>query len=151
MIIPTFSSLQKQVSQTHIDYCLSNKPTYFAIADEYVELQTKFLKDTFLSEITLWMDMIFYPLYTLISVLFFGSDVTVFTGLTIQKTIQHWKDWFRYKELSAKLREWTSIARSIGGPFISTNDPTYHVYVYADAMTRLHTAVTLSKKCAKRL
>lgn len=149
-MIPNSKSIRNLISQSHIEYCLSNSPTYFAIADEYVELQKKFLKEDLVSHLSLWVDMVIYPLFTLISILFFGSEVTVFTGLTIQKTIQLWQEWFRYKHLTKKIREWMNVVRSIGGPFISTNDPTYHMYVYADTMMRLHAAVTFSEKCAKR-
>jgi hypothetical protein len=53
------------------------------------------------------------------------------------------------------VREWTNIVRAVGGPFISTNDAKYHIYVYADGMqefTLLYWAGGASpKKVLKRV
>jgi hypothetical protein len=57
-----------------------------------------------------------------------------------------------FDSLNSEIREWTRIVKSVGGPFISANDSTYHVFVYADAMERLRSGLFgLSKKGTKRL
>jgi hypothetical protein len=72
--------------------------------------------------------------------------------MTIHKTVSLWVDWIRYKELDSEIHEWIKIVKSNGGPFISTNDVSYHTYVYADGMQRLYnTFPILSKKGTKRL
>jgi hypothetical protein len=53
------------------------------------------------------------------------------------KCWQLWKQLFRYQELLAEVWYWKLVVRLVGGPWISTNDPDYHNFVYADAMTRL--------------
>lgn len=58
--------------------------------------------------------------------------------MSTHKTISKWHQYLRYIELKYETNEWKAIVQSIGGPFISTNDDKYHVYVYADGMQRLH-------------
>jgi len=48
-----------------------------------------------------------------------------------------WVDWFQYYNITQETLEWKKFVQSAGGPFISTNDPMYHLYVYADGMQRL--------------
>jgi len=62
----------------------------------------------------------------------------IFNMLSIHKTITLWQDWFEYQTLTKHVHRWMNIVRPIGGPFIATNDPDYHVYVYADAMQRIY-------------
>ena len=70
--------------------------------------------------------------------------------ISLHKTISLWTQWFQFKTLTYEIREWTSIVRSIGGPFISSNDPTYHMFVYADGMQRVWDSLfVLPEKCAK--
>ena len=40
-------------------------------------------------------------------------------------------------ELREEINSWISIVKKVDGPWISTNDSQYHLYVYADAMQRL--------------
>jgi len=57
--------------------------------------------------------------------------------MTIHKTVTMWIDWFQYYNITQETLEWKKFVQTAGGPFISTNDPTYHMYVYADGMQRL--------------
>jgi hypothetical protein len=106
-----------------------------------VKLQSIFIKETAIEIASLWLEMVISPLASLLYCLWYKVSPSIFTILSLQKTLQLWSDWFRFKYLAAEIREWTNIVRSIGGPFISTNDPLYHIYVYADAMQRLNTSL----------
>lgn len=118
-------------------FILNRNKSYFALAQEYVELEQLFKKETFFEKLNSWIDMVIYPLVVLFGILFFGQQMSFFTIMTIHKTVTSWIKWFRYKELISDTHEWKAIVRSAGGPFISTNDETYHMYVYADGMQRL--------------
>jgi len=121
-----------------ITYMILNNKPYFKLADEFVTLEQRFKKESRFETLMLWVDMLLYPIYTLCSILFFGKRMDIFTILSAQKTFTIWTDWVRYKQLQREIHEWTKIVRSVGGPFISTNDETYHVFVYADGMQRLY-------------
>jgi hypothetical protein len=98
---------------------------------------------------------VLYPLFTLCSILFFKQQLGLFTVMSIHKTVTKWGQYFRYLELKHMTDEWKTIVKSVGGPFISTNDEMYHMYVYADGMQRLHDdllgGLLLPKERAKRL
>jgi hypothetical protein len=140
-----------RVNQTTSNYILLNGKSFFEKAEEFVELQTKFIKETFYEKLSLWVDMIISPLITLVMCLYSKELPSVFTMISLQKVVSLWYDWVRFKIMAQDVGEWVSIVRSVGGPFISTNDPTYHVYVYADGMERLRNSLfRFSKKGAKR-
>jgi len=106
---------------------------YFEKADKYVELSRVFLKESWLEKLSLWIDMVIHPIY----LLYIFEKPTIMFMFSLYKCINIWLDWFEFQMLNADLREWVNIVRFIDGPFISTNDPTYHVFVYADGMERL--------------
>lgn len=118
-------------------YLVLNKKKYFSIREEYAGLQQLFQKETVLEKLSIVFDMIIYPLFTLGSIILYNQEIGLLTVLSIQKTVSIWFNWIRYMELSQEINEWKNIVRSIGGPFISCNDPTYHVYVYADGMRKI--------------
>ena len=123
-----------QISQ----YLILNKKQYFRIAEEFVNLEKLFKLETLFEKVSFWVDMIIYPIYTLISILFFHQQMGIMTIMSIHKTVTKWQQYFRYVELKSEITEWKAMVRSVGGPFISTNDDTYHSYVYADGIQRLH-------------
>jgi len=114
---------------------LPNEDNYFKLADEFVVLQKIFVPESTLDTISLWMDMIIYPIYTVINWFISGFSALSVIGLT--KSYQLWIDWFRFKSLGKQVRSWTNIVRSVGGPFISSNEAEFHVFVYADGMERI--------------
>ena len=102
--------------------------------------------------------MVLYPLFTLVSILFFNQKIGIFNVMSIHKTVTKWQQYFRYVELRNETSKWKKFVQSAGGPFISTNDETYHAYVYADGMQRLSDtlfgrrgSLLLTKKGSKRL
>ena len=140
-MIPEKNELKKQINVDIAKYIITHPNSYFEFADEFVRLQSIFIKETGIEIASLWLDMIISPLVSLVYCLLYKVYPTIFTIFSLQKTLQLWSDWFRFKYLASEIREWTNIVRSIGGPFISTNDPLYHIYVYADAMQRLNTCL----------
>jgi hypothetical protein len=118
-------------------YMILNIKPYFELAEEYVELQKKFLTENTFQWVSLTIEMILQPLFILGKIIY-SNTFSMFDVIGIHKIISLWLNWFKYKQLNTEIREWTRIVRSIGGPFISTNDPTYHMYVYADGMQRIH-------------
>ena len=139
-------------------HILLNNSSYFALAEEFVQLNQLFKCDSTFEKLNFWIDMVLYPLYTLISILFFNQTLGIFNVMSIHKTVTKWQQYFRYLELKTLTSQWRGFVHSAGGPFISTNDETYHSYVYADGMQRLSDtlfcrrgSLLLTKKSSKRL
>jgi hypothetical protein len=116
-------------------YLIENSTDFFGDTFRYFDLRRKF------SGILPWIDMIVGPLITIIS-----GSYDAFSLLSILKAISVFLEWFEYHLLSKRILEWKQIVRDSSGPVISTNDPEYHIFVYADAMQRLHDSV-FKKSC----
>ena len=119
-------------------YFLEHSTDFFKDTHEYFALRRKF------KGIMPWIDMIVGPLITIISFILYGS-YDMFSLLSFGKSVIVFREWFRYFELSARLKQWKKIVNNSGGPIISTNDPEYHVFVYADGMQRLHNSIFKTK------
>ena len=150
-MIPSDKTLSGRLAPWMIEFILTSPTNYFAIADEYVSLQKIFVRETVLDKANLWIDMLVSPIITLLFAIKKGS-LDFFAGLSLHKCVKLWLNWFRWKELQGILREWVKIVRSTGGPYISSNDAEYHMFVYADAMQRLYNSLLLliSEKRTKR-
>lgn len=149
-MIPSARQLHKQLTPDICYQILMNPKNYFTIADEYVSLQRIFSRDTLLEKLELWIEMIITPLFMLGSAILNMTLPDMFQMMSLQKCVQLWKDWFRMRELRSEIHNWMRIVRSVGGPFIASNDAEYHVFVYADGMQRLHDLI-LAKERTKRL
>jgi len=152
-MIPESEDLIRKISHKQVQFLLLNSSDYFSLADEFVTLQRIFVKDGVYETVGLWFDMIVSPILTIVHAVWKRATPSIFTALSFQKCVTLWKQWFRFQDLKKQVNEWMNIVRSIGGPFISSNDPEYHIFVYADAMQRLHGGLTsaISKKRAERL
>lgn len=150
-MIPTSRQLRKQLTPEICYEILMHPKNYFTIADEYVSLQRIFSRDTLLGKLELWVEMIITPLFMFVSAILNMAMPDMFQMMSLQKCVQLWKDWFRMRELRSEIHNWMKIVRSVGGPFIASNDAEYHVFVYADGMQRLHDLLVLSKESTKRL
>jgi hypothetical protein len=127
-------------------YIVLHQQNYFKIAQEFVDLHQLFKQETLLEKLNFYIDMIVYPLYIVFSTVLFQQTVGLFTILSIHKAISKWQQYLRYLELRSETDEWKCLIQSIGGPFISTNDETYHMYVYADGMQRSYNHLFTSLK-----
>jgi len=150
-MIPSNQQLRKQLTPDICYEILMHPRNYFSIADEYVSLQKIFSRDTLLEKAELWIEMIISPLIMLGTAIWNMATPDVFQMLSLKKCFQLWKDWFRMRELRSEIHMWIHVVRSVGGPFISSNDAEYHMFVYADGMQRLHDLLVVSKERAKRL
>lgn len=147
-MIPTSQKLSNRLDSNIVYNLILNPTNYFQLADEYVSLQKKFVKETLLEKATLWFDMIISPLITVVQLFMNGMDV--FLVYSLHKVVSLWKDWLRMKYLQTIIRQWKQIVKQVGGPFITCNDAEYHVFVYADAMQRILDSLLLTKERAKR-
>ena len=137
-MIPEWKQIRKRAKNLKV----LNEP-YFALADEYVELKAKFVCEDVFETIYLWFDMLLYPIYIVIRLCMQDFSVTYIFALT--KSYQLWFDWLRLQEIEAKVDYWKLVVRSIGGPWISSNNPDLHVFVYADGMERIRLARSFQK------
>ncbi len=150
-MIPSDKTLSGRLTPWMIEFMLTSPNNYFALADEYVSLHKIFVRETVFEKIGLWVDMLVSPIITLLFAIKKGS-IDFFAGLSLHKCGKLWLSWFRWKELQGIIREWVKIVRSTGGPYISSNDAEYHMFVYADGMQRIYNSLLLliSEKRAKR-
>ena len=118
---------------------LENSTDFFKDTNEYFDLRRKF------KGIYVWIDML-SPLITIISFILYGA-YDIFSLMSFGKAFLAFREWLRYRQLSSQMSKWKQTVLKSGGPFIATNDPEYHVYVYADGMQRLHDK--LFKGCKK--
>lgn len=116
------------------NYLISNAKNYFAEAEDFVTLTEKFLVPSW----GIWFEMILSPLLMVVMCVLTRSPPDIFSAMGTYKTIQIWMEWFQYKAVKSRFIEWKQIVDASGGPFISTNNPNYLAYVYADGMQRLH-------------
>ena len=122
-------------------YLLENSTDFFKDTNEYFDLRRKF------QGMYVWIDMIVAPLITIVTFFVYGTwDMFALMGFA--KSIMVFREWLRFRHLSSQIYKWKEIVNADGGPSISTNDPEYHIFVYADAMQRLHNK--LFKGCTKK-
>ena len=145
-MIPENKLLRQRLTVSIINDILLSPKNYFELADEYVSLQRIFSRETLLEKLELWMEMIISPLMMIVFAIFNGHVPDILSILSLQKCVTLWKDWFRMREVRNIMQMWIRVVRSIGGPFIASNDAEYHMFVYADGMQRLHDSLFLIPK-----
>jgi hypothetical protein len=129
-MIPEWKDIRKKARKLKL-----SDEEYFELADEYIDLKQKFETEDTMSWLYLWFDMLLYPIYIVIRLCM--QDYSIMYLMTLVKTYQLWIDWFRFRELEKRIEFWKSTIRSLGGPWISANNPEFHVFVYADGMERI--------------
>jgi len=142
-MLPEWKHLKKKTKKLK----LANEP-YFQLAEEYLALEEQFYCEGMFDSFYLWFDMLLNPLYCIFRM--FMMDFSYMYVMTFVSAYQKWMNWFRFKELEGKIEEWKKIVRSLGGPWISTGNPEYHVFVYAEGMERIrHSQTVPSQKTEK--
>lgn len=102
-----------------------------------MSLQRTFQPPGWIEWITMVVDMILQPLLLFVWFLM-GDEVSTFSICsTLLRSGELWWKWARYQVLRDLVRHWILVTKLFGGPFISCNDPQYHVFVYAEAIERL--------------
>ncbi len=142
-MIPDWKDIRKKTKKLKL-----SDESYFALSEEYVELKQKFQCEQLLDTLYLWFDMVIYPIYIVIRLCML--DFSAMYLLTLVKTYQLWIDWRRLQELERKVDFWKTTVRSLGGPWISSNTPELHVFVYADGMERIRHSKTLAPRPSQR-
>ena len=144
-MLPEWKHLKKKSRKMKI----ANEP-YFQLAEEYISLKDEFYCEDMLATGYLLFDMIIQPVYSIFRMCM--MDFSYMYIMTLVTAYQKWIKWFRLRELEPKIEEWKATVRSLGGPWISTNNPEYHVYVYAEGMERIRhsQAVPPSQKTEKK-
>ena len=137
-MIPSQTVLKMKMTQPALAEVILNDSGYFEIAERYSQLQKIFNPESYLGKISLWVEMVISPIISFVMMIVNGEPPGIFNMLSLHKTINLWQDWFEYQDLRRHVHRWMNIVRSIGGPFISTNNPEYISYVYADAMQRIY-------------
>lgn len=154
-MIPESSEIKKRLKPEQTIYFVLYPQNYFETAEEFIRLSKLFVKESFFEKVVLWIEMIISPLISVCMSVYSKTPPSFFTMLSLQKCFQLWQDWFEFRRLAVVVREWTNIVRAVGGPFISTNDAKYHIYVYADGMQRICNSLlgrrSLTKESAKRV
>ena len=136
-MLPEWKDLRKKARKIKVP-----DDGYFALSEKYVELKNKFHCEDLIDTLYLWFDMVLHPIYIIIRLCML--DFSVMHIFTLVKTYQLWIDWLRLQELESKVESWKTTVRSLGGPWISSNNPDLHVFVYADGMERLRYSKTVA-------
>lgn len=144
-MIPENFEIKKRLKPEQTIHFVLYPQNYFKIAEEFIRLHTIFVKESFFEKVSLWIEMVISPLISLFMSLYSKTPPSFLTVIGLQKCFQLWQEWFEFRRLAGVVREWTNIVRAVGGPFISTNDAKYHIYVYADGMQRIHDALIKKK------
>ena len=142
-MLPEWKDLRKKARKIKI-----RDDGYFALSEEYVGLKDKFHCQDLMDTLYLWFDMVFYPVYIIIRLCML--DFSAMYILTLVKTYQLWIDWMRLQELETKVESWKITVRSLGGPWISSNIPELHVFVYADGMERIRYSKTVAHRPSQK-
>lgn len=144
-MIPDSKDIYARLDTRSIYYLLSYSSDFFQTAEEYVKLQKKFIPETIFEKVNLWFELYVYPIIVVIQALW-KQSIDIFLGFSLQKIYTIWNDYIRFINLQHEFSKWVQIVRNIGGPFIATNNPEYHIFVYADAMQRIKNCLGLQRK-----
>jgi hypothetical protein len=109
--------------------------TAFQTAERYIQLSKVWDSDAWVPLLKHISEMILMPLIAFFSYSIGYSDI-MFCLSTFASAMSAWSEYTEFIELKFAMQRMQLQARRVGGPFISTNDPTYMPYVWADAVTR---------------
>ena len=132
-MIPDKKLIRKKCRKQKIKFREGN---FFKDAEELILLESLFVQETMLDSFMLLLDMLLYPIYVLVRLCMLDFSISFVFGL--MKSYEMWFNYIRLEELRREFSEWIRIVKSLNGPWISTNDPEYRPYVYADAMQRIN-------------
>ena len=149
-MVPTQTEIYGRLNPSIIYNILTHEKDYFIKAERYLERYKQFNPETYYEKALLLVDMILTPLISIANFFITKSAPSIMSFMSVQKVVTIWYEYYEYKCLQKEIREWKSIVQSIGGPFISANDPLYSPYVYADGMMRILLSLSIAKKSTKR-
>lgn len=107
----------------------------FKKAERYIKLRKECAPTTWTKTLNLISEMILMPLITLFFVFqMTASPMSIIT--TTMTAHKAWSRWIEYTDLRFEMQRMFLHCTMVGGPFITTNDPEYMPYVFADAVFR---------------
>jgi hypothetical protein len=107
----------------------------FKVAERYIQLRKTCAPESWADTFALISDMIIMPTIILFLLFLHVADpMTIAT--TFLKTYQVWRDYTEYIDLRFQVQSMFVHCQAVGGPFITTNNPLYMPYVFADAVER---------------
>lgn len=111
------------------------KSNPFVIAEQYIQLRKIWSPRSMGDSMMRINELIITPLITIFFILIENIDlIGVLSSLfSIGRA---WMEFIKYSSLRFDMQMMYLQTMKIGGPFISTNDPDYLPYVYADAVLR---------------
>ena len=112
---------------------LSKNP--FRDAERYIQLKKTCAPESWADSINRMNDMILMPIIVIFLFILKKADVFLIAS-TVARTYQVWKDFVEYTHLRFEVQKMLMHTKLVGGPFITTNDPRYLPYVFADAVAR---------------
>jgi hypothetical protein len=107
----------------------------FHVAERYIQLKKVFAPVSWADAINNINDMILMPFIVIFLFILRKADVLLVAS-TIARTYQAWYGFIEYTDTRFQVQEMFIHTKAVGGPFITTNDPTYMPYVFADAVVR---------------
>lgn len=108
----------------------------FEIAERYIQLRTRCMPPSWGDTAILCNELVLGPMISLVF-LFLGSTDPIMIFSAITRTYSAWCEWEEFHSLRSVMQDMYLHVALHGGPQISTNNPMYLPYVYADAMVRL--------------
>ena len=113
-------------------------PTPFESAERYIQLRSKYVPQSWGDTVLRVQDLILAPMLVLVLTLTGKGDLSMLVT-TLYRNYQSWSEWFELTTLRFEVQRMYLTAMKAGGPFITTNDPLYMPYVWADAEVRVNT------------
>lgn len=71
-----------------------------------------------------------------VCLLLLGQGDLVMTGSALMRAYEAWSEWFELTTVQFLVQRMKLVTLLGGGPFITTNDPEYLPYVWADGAVR---------------
>jgi len=115
-------------------------PSPFEVAERYIQLRSKYVPQSWGDTVLRVQEMILAPMLVVVVTLLGTGDLAMLAS-TLVRTYQAWSEWFEFTTLRFAVQAMYLTAMASGGPFITTNDPTYMPYVWADAQVRVNTGL----------
>jgi hypothetical protein len=112
-------------------------PSPFEVAERYIQLRRKYVPQSWGDTVLRVQDMILAPMIVVLVTLLGQGDLAMLAS-TLYRTYQSWSEWFELTTLRFEVQSMYLTAMKSGGPFITTNDPFYMPYVWADAQVRFN-------------
>lgn len=107
----------------------------FKTAERYIQLRKICVPDSWQGTMRRINDMILMPVI-LLFYLIVGRFDPMFLIPNLVSIYQAWREWMEYSDLRFVVQRMYLHTAKVHGPFITTNNPTYLPYVFADAVVR---------------